>query len=160
MQSLCIAGGSTRRSLGYWRRFASNGTVLDGNIVKNDDYLANKRQMDSYTSDFHAAVKQIHLGGGDKTVTKHKSRGKLLARERINLLVDSGSPFLELSTLAAYDMYGGGVPGAGIVTGIGRVNNIECMIVANDATVKGDHSLTHSLTYSHSLTIKVVHTIL
>ena len=70
---------------------------------------------------------------------KHKSRGKLLARERINGLLDPGSPFLELSTLAGHGMYGSddGVPSGEVVTGIGRVSGIECMVVANDATVKG-----------------------
>lgn len=137
MLSLRSRRGWGLASLAAWRRAASTGTVLDGNVLKNDDYSNNKRQMDSYVNDLQSTIKKIHLGGGEKTVAKHKSRGKLLARDRINLLVDSGSPFLELSTLAAYDMYGGGVPGAGMVTGIGRVNNVECMIVANDATVKG-----------------------
>jgi 3-methylcrotonyl-CoA carboxylase beta subunit len=76
-------------------------------------------------------------GGSDSARERHRARGKLLARERIELLVDPGSAWLELSALAAYDMYGGEVPGAGIVTGIGRVNGCQCVIVANDATVKG-----------------------
>src|ERR1700676_4350472 len=76
-------------------------------------------------------------GGSDTARERHRARGKLLARERIDLLLDAGAPFLELSALAAYDMYGGEVPGAGIVTGIGRVSGCECVIVANDATVKG-----------------------
>jgi 3-methylcrotonyl-CoA carboxylase beta subunit len=76
-------------------------------------------------------------GGSDSARERHRARGKLLARERIELLVDPGSAWLELSALAAYDMYGGEVPGAGIVTGIGRVSGCQCVIVANDATVKG-----------------------
>src|SRR5262249_28825058 len=68
---------------------------------------------------------------------RHVARGKLLARERIDLLTDPGSPFLELSALAAYDLYGGDVHSASIITGIGRVSGRECMIVANDATIKG-----------------------
>ena len=80
---------------------------------------------------------QVRFGGGEKAVAKHKSRGKLLARERIDGLVDPGSAFLEFSSLAAHGMYEGQAPGAGIVTGIGRVHGRECMVVANDATVKG-----------------------
>src|ERR1700676_3843828 len=76
-------------------------------------------------------------GGSDTARERHRARGKLLARERIDLLLDAGAPFLALSALAAYDMYGGEVPGAGIVTGIGRVSGCQCVIVANDATVKG-----------------------
>jgi len=76
-------------------------------------------------------------GGSENARRKHTDRGKLLVRERVDRLLDPGSPFLELSPLAAYDMYGGGVPSAGIVTGIGRVSGRECVVVANDATVKG-----------------------
>lgn len=76
-------------------------------------------------------------GGSEKAVALHRSRGKLTARERIDALIDPGSAFLEFSTLAAFDMYGGEVPSAGIVTGIGMVEGVECVIVANDATVKG-----------------------
>src|SRR5687768_4555225 len=76
-------------------------------------------------------------GGSESARRKHTDRGKLLVRERVDRLLDPGSPFLELSPLAAYDMYGGGVPCAGVVTGIGRVSGRECVVVANDATVKG-----------------------
>jgi len=83
-------------------------------------------------------VSKIVEGGGEKAIQRHTSRGKLLARERINRLLDPSSPFLELSQLAAHNLYGKeDVPAAGIVTGIGRVAGTECMIVANDATVKG-----------------------
>ena len=77
------------------------------------------------------------LGGSEAARAKHIERGKLLVRDRIDRLLDPGSPFLELSPLAAYEMYGGAVPSAGIVTGIGRVSGREVMVVANDATVKG-----------------------
>ncbi|BGP38865.1 hypothetical protein JCM10449v2_002803 [Rhodotorula kratochvilovae] len=80
---------------------------------------------------------RVHLGGGDKARSKAKAAGKLLVRERIDALLDPFSPFLELSALAAEGMYDGKVPGAGMVTGIGRVNGVECMVVANDTTVKG-----------------------
>jgi 3-methylcrotonyl-CoA carboxylase beta subunit len=81
----------------------------------------------------------VRLGGSEGARAKHTGRGKLLARDRVDLLLDPGSPFLELSALAAYDMYGGeyAVPSAGIITGVGRVGERECVIVANDATVKG-----------------------
>ncbi len=79
----------------------------------------------------------VRVGGSQASRDKHLGRGKLLARERVDRLLDPGAPFLEVAALAAYEMYGGGVPSAGIVTGIGRVEGRECMIVANDATVKG-----------------------
>ena len=76
-------------------------------------------------------------GGSESARTKHTERGKMLARDRVDALLDPGSPFLELSPLAAYGMYDDAVPSAGIVTGIGRVEGRECVVVANDATVKG-----------------------
>ena len=80
----------------------------------------------------------IAQGGGDKAVERHTSRGKLFVRDRINQLLDPGSPFLELSQLAGYRLYGKEeVPAGGVVTGVGRVSGVECMVVANDATVKG-----------------------
>src|SRR5437868_2633608 len=75
-------------------------------------------------------------GGGAEAAERHKSRGKLLARERIQGLIDPGTEFLEFSALAAFDMYEGDAPGAGVVTGLGVVQGRECVIVANDATVK------------------------
>lgn len=82
-------------------------------------------------------VQQVHQGGGDEAIAKHRKRNKLLARERIQLLCDPDTPFVELSPLAAWDMYDNDAPSAGIVTGIGLVEGQECVIVANDATVKG-----------------------
>lgn len=115
------------------------GTVLDGHLPQTDEFKENKALMDEYVSDLYSTTNKIMQGGGENAVKKHKSRGKLLARERINGLLDPGSPFLELSTLAGHGMYGSeeGVPCGGVVTGIGRVSGIECMVVANDATVKG-----------------------
>jgi len=92
------------------------------------------RELAAALREAQAAVKR---GGGDEAVAKHRARGKMLARERIDALLDPGSPFLELSALAAYGMYEDEAPGAGIVTGIGLVAGQECVIVANDATVKG-----------------------
>ena len=83
------------------------------------------------------AAPAIQEGGGERAVALHRQRGKLLARERIEALLDPGAPFLELSPLAAYDMYDHAAPAAGIVTGIGVVHGTEVMLVANDATVKG-----------------------
>src|SRR5215471_2382660 len=82
-------------------------------------------------------LQQVQEGGGERAVALHRQRGKLLARERIDTLLDPGAPFLELSALAAYDMYDNAAPASGIITGIGVVHGTEVMIVANDATVKG-----------------------
>lgn len=82
-------------------------------------------------------IQLVHQGGGADAVQKHRARGKMLARERIDALLDPGAPFLEFSTLAAWGMYEDEAPGAGIVTGIGPVHGVECVIIANDATVKG-----------------------
>ena len=84
-----------------------------------------------------AKVSQAALGGNEKSRERHRSRGKLLPRERVERLLDAGSPFLEIGQLAANDLYDGEVPGAGMIAGIGRVSGRQCMIVANDATVKG-----------------------
>ena len=89
------------------------------------------------SEDLDRLLDRIRDGGGTAAIARHKGRGKLTARERINALIDPGSPFLELAPLAAHDVYGEDVPAAGIVAGIGRVNGIECVIAANDATVKG-----------------------
>ncbi|KAJ2159833.1 Methylcrotonoyl-CoA carboxylase beta chain, mitochondrial [Coemansia sp. RSA 552] len=83
------------------------------------------------------AVDQAALGGNERSRQKHVGRGKLLPRDRVGRLLDPGSPFLELSQLAAHGLYDDAVPGAGLITGIGRIRGVECMVVANDATVKG-----------------------
>ena len=101
------------------------------------EYVANKAKMENLISDLRARVAKIEQGGGDKARERHTSRGKLLPRDRINHLLDAGTPFLELSQLAAYQVYEDDIPAAGIITGIGRVSGQECVIVCNDATVKG-----------------------
>jgi len=101
------------------------------------DFKRNAEVMTSLVADLRAKTAKITLGGDEKARKKHIERGKLLPRERIRQLLDVGSPFLELSQFAAWELYGEEVPAAGIITGIGRVNGLECMIVANDATVKG-----------------------
>src|SRR6266446_6039816 len=93
--------------------------------------------MAALVAELHGRTEQIARGGGDKAVERHRGRGKLTARERIDRLVDPDGAFLELGALAAYEMYDSEAPSAGIVTGIGVVEGRECVIVANDATVKG-----------------------
>ena len=105
--------------------------------IRSDEFQSNQKFMQKLVDDMQAKVQQIAQGGGDKAVQKHLSRGKMLPRERVRQLLDPGSPFLELSQFAAWEMYENQVASAGIITGIGRVNGQECMIVCNDATVKG-----------------------
>lgn len=103
----------------------------------NDDFRSNFESMSGQVQELREKVEKIKLGGGEKARAKHVARGKLLPRDRVRQLLDDGSPFLELSQLAAYGMYGGDVPAAGLITGIGRIAGTECLIIANDATVKG-----------------------
>jgi 3-methylcrotonyl-CoA carboxylase beta subunit len=113
-------------------------TILISSIRSQaNEFIANAGLMASLVADLRAKVLKIKQGGGEKACTKHTERGKLLPRERIRQLLDLGSPFLEFSQLAAYGMYGVDIPAAGIITGIGRVSGTECVIVTNDATVKG-----------------------
>jgi 3-methylcrotonyl-CoA carboxylase beta subunit len=100
-------------------------------------FEANAAAMRALIDDLHAIVERIKQGGDERARERHLARGKLLPRERVRRLLDPGSPFLELAQLAAYGMYDDEVPCAGIITGIGRVMGRECVIVANDATVKG-----------------------
>ncbi len=104
---------------------------------RSPEFAANSAAMLEQVGDLRALLARIHEGGGEKAQHRHTSRGKLLPRERINRLLDIGSPFLEIGQLAAHEVYGEEVPAAGVVAGIGRVEGVECMIVANDATVKG-----------------------
>src|SRR5438270_12878413 len=112
--------------------------VLASQIERgSDDYARRRERMESLVAELRERTAQVARGGGERAVERHRARGKLTARERIDRLVDPGGAFLELSALAAWDVYGGDAPGAGIVTGIGVVEGQECVIVANDATVKG-----------------------
>lgn len=104
---------------------------------RSADFQANVAAMETVVADLHEKVDKIALGGPEAARQKHLARGKLLPRERVNGLLDPGTPFLEIGQFAAYDMYGGDVPAASVIAGIGRVEGVECMIVANDATVKG-----------------------
>ncbi len=113
-------------------------SVIQSRINTRDaGFLANREDMQAQVDDLRRVVDQVRQGGGAKAQERHTSRGKLLPRERLNAVLDPGSPFLELSQLAAYKVYEDDVPGAGIITGIGRIAGQECMIFVNDATVKG-----------------------
>jgi 3-methylcrotonyl-CoA carboxylase beta subunit len=103
----------------------------------SSDYQSNFEHNKALLKELQARLEKARAGGGDDAVKKHKARGKLMARERIERVLDPGSPFLELSTLAADGVYDDDVPGAGMVTGVGLVHGVECLFVANDATVKG-----------------------
>jgi len=109
-------------------------TTID---TRSAGFRDNARRMAALVADLEARHAEIMAGGGEAARARHLGRGKLLARERIDALLDAGSPFLELSPLAAYEVYDEPVPAAGLVTGIGRVSGRECVVVANDATVKG-----------------------
>lgn len=112
--------------------------ILDTHINSHSDqFLQNKTRMEGQLQQLQDLYNIIQQGGGAKAQEKHLSRGKLLPRQRVQQLLDPGSPFLELSPLAAHQVYDEAVPAAGLITGIGRVNNQECLVVANDATVKG-----------------------
>ncbi len=104
---------------------------------RSDEFIAHSQAMRSLVADLREQVRAAAAGGGETARARHVARGKLLPRERIERLLDPGSAFLELSPLAAHDMYAGEAPCAGIITGIGRVSGRECVIVCNDATVKG-----------------------
>ncbi|MBV6634203.1 MAG: methylcrotonoyl-CoA carboxylase [Alphaproteobacteria bacterium] len=113
-------------------------TVLTSAINTNSaDYKDNAAAMAALVDDLRDKSASIAEGGGERARSKHLARGKLLPRDRVQTLIDPGTPFLELSAFAAYQVYDDVVPAAGIITGIGQVSGVTCMIVANDATVKG-----------------------
>ena len=105
--------------------------------TRSDEFRANAEAMEKVVGDLRAQAAQVALGGGEGAREKHLARGKLLPRDRVNHLLDPGTPFLEVGQMAAFGMYDNDAPSAGVITGIGRVRGTECMIVANDATVKG-----------------------
>ena len=113
-------------------------TVLHSDAnPRGDEFAANAAAMRALVADLRERVRAVENGGGETARQRHVGRGKLLPRDRVAGLIDPGSRFLELSQLAAYGMYDGEVPGGGIVTGIGRIAGRECVVIANDATVKG-----------------------
>lgn len=105
--------------------------------TRSDEFKANAQRMREVVEDLRAQVARTALGGDEAARKKHLARGKLLPRDRVQQLLDPGTPFLEIGQMAAHGMYDGAAPAAGVITGIGRVQGQECMIVANDATVKG-----------------------
>ena len=112
--------------------------VLDTHVdTASELFQANRARMTALVSELAERTALVRQGGGAKYVERHRSQGKLPARERIDKLLDEGSSFLELSPLASWELYGNEAPGAGLVTGIGRVSGREVLIIANDATVKG-----------------------
>src|SRR5213596_851256 len=113
-------------------------SVLSSQVERESDvFAARSEQMSALVAELRERTAQVAGGGGDKAIERHRSRGKLSARERVDRLLDPGSAFLELGALAAWEIYEGQAPAAGIVTGIGVVEGQECVVVANDATVKG-----------------------
>lgn len=113
-------------------------TILESKLnARSEDFKANASAMQKIVDDLKEKVEKIALGGGEDARRKHTARGKLLPRDRVQMLLDPGTPFLEFSQLAAYEMYHNAAPAAGIITGIGRIAGQECVIVCNDATVKG-----------------------
>jgi len=112
--------------------------VLTSQIGRSAEGFEQRRtRMEQLVAELRERTARVALGGGERATERHRSRGKLTARERVDLLVDPGSAFLELNALAAYDVYEGQAPAAGLVTGIGVIEGRECVVVANDATVKG-----------------------
>jgi acetyl-CoA carboxylase carboxyltransferase component len=112
--------------------------VLETRLREDDTtFVENRARMQRLVAELRERIARVHQGGGRRAVERQRDQGKLPVRERIDTLLDEGSPFLELCPLAAWDMYEGDAPGAGLVTGIGRVSGREILIVANDATVKG-----------------------
>ena len=112
--------------------------TLTSNINNGSkEFLENSKVMESLVSDLKKKIAFSQMGGGKEAIERHISRGKLLPRERINYLIDPGSPFLEFSSLAAYGHYNDEAPGSGLITGICRVSGRECVLIVNDATVKG-----------------------
>ncbi|MFZ3220978.1 MAG: carboxyl transferase domain-containing protein, partial [Rhodoferax sp.] len=118
-------------------------TILETQLnARSADFQANATAMRALVADLNEKIDKAALGGGDAARAKHTARGKLLPRDRVHMLLDPGTPFLELSPLAALGMYPDrdgtdSAPCAGVIAGIGRVSGVDCMIVCNDATVKG-----------------------
>ncbi|MCC7036182.1 MAG: methylcrotonoyl-CoA carboxylase, partial [Alphaproteobacteria bacterium] len=104
---------------------------------QSQEFQKNFEATEKVVGDFRDKLVEIQKGGDETARAKHLARGKMLPRDRVKNLIDPGSPFLEFSAFAAYNTYKDVVPGAGMISGIGRVSGTECVIVANDATVKG-----------------------
>jgi acetyl-CoA carboxylase carboxyltransferase component len=112
--------------------------ILATHIHRDDErFQHNDRHNRALAAQLRQRLAQVHQGGGERYQQRHRDQGKLFVRDRLDALLDPGSPFLEIAPLAAWGLYDNGAPAAGMVTGIGRVSGVECLIVANDATVKG-----------------------
>src|SRR5437868_1061230 len=112
--------------------------IIKSNLnTQNKNYQQNVENSLSKVNDLQALVAEIAKGGDLEAQKRHQGKGKLLPRERIQKLLDPGSSFLELSALAGYELYDEAIPAGGIITGIGYIHRQECMIIVNDATVKG-----------------------
>src|SRR3954447_21215865 len=111
--------------------------MLQSTVERGEEFARRTARMEALVAELRERTAAVAAGGGERAMERHRSRGKLPARERIDRLCDPATAFLELNALAAWDCYDGAAPGAGIVTGIGVVEGRECVIVANDATVKG-----------------------
>jgi acetyl-CoA carboxylase carboxyltransferase component len=111
--------------------------VLTSEVARDETFERRRASMEALVAELRERTAMVAAGGGEKAVERHRSRGKLTARARVDLLVDPGTAFLELNALAAWAMYDGDAPSAGIVTGIGVIEGRQCVVVANDATVKG-----------------------
>ena len=109
----------------------------------SSEFETNSEAQLSLINEISKTAEQVALGGTEAARQRHVSRGKLLPRQRVNALLDPGSPFLEVGMFAANELYGGAAPGAGLITGIGRVSGREVMVVCNDATVKGGTYFPH-----------------
>ena len=112
-------------------------TLTSSAQITSEDFQRNTEHMTELVSKLTALSQNIRQGGDEKARERHKKHGKLLPRERILHLLDPGSPFLEIGQFAGYELYDDAVPAGGLITGIGQIHGQECMIVANDATVKG-----------------------
>src|ERR1700681_3286266 len=101
------------------------------------EFAQNAEAMRALVAELRQKLDQVAGAGGEVSRARHTSRGKMLARQRVDLLIDPDTAFLELSPLAAYGLYGGDVHSASVITGVGRISGRECVVVANDATIKG-----------------------
>ena len=133
--------GESSRTLALEAFFWSDAPPMEvlANHIKSssEDFKSNRAHHEALHAAFVERYDQVRSGGSQRAIETQRKRNKLLVRERIEKLIDPDTPFLELSPFAAWEMHGGEVPAAGIITGIGRIEGRECMIVANDATVKG-----------------------
>ena len=132
--SITIADNRVTASPQPWESMPALESTVDSS---SGLYQSNAKQMTALVKELRERLAKNAQGGGEKAIARHESRGKFFVRKRIDALLDPGSPFLELSPLAAWDIYNNDAPGAGMVAGIGKVSGTLCMIVANDATVKG-----------------------